>query len=278
MSRRNVVAMRALSEPHAAPDDMVRALLPWEDEGAFRALRLELVQEHQPKGQTETELVAQLAWIAWRRRRLLLGERASHMAAIAERQAADHTQRQTIFRALVATDNKGKKDELSSAIASTDSDDAATIIDTDEDEAMTRRAIDILKTGDPEAYSEALAALRQDTQDWWEDTVSDDEATHPDGLQNEGETYLPYSRSTAQLLRFLTDHVLEVFASTRGEVARRPAIRLQAHGESMDPFRMDKILALDERLIRQFEKALGMLLKLQDMRRPAPSSSPSESK
>jgi len=63
------------------------------------------------------------------------------------------------------------------------------------------------------------------------------------------------------------DEVLPMFAKTRGEIARRPAIRLQAEGESMDPFRMDRILAIDERLTRQFEKTLGMLLKLRDLRK-----------
>lgn len=282
MSRRNVVPLAPHADAPTPPDYMVRALLPWEDEGEFRTLRLELMQEHNPKGQTETELVAQLAWIAWRRRRLLLGERASHMAAIAERQAADHTQRQTIARALVATDQKGQKEELSAAVATVASDDCDTIIDTDEDEAMTKRAVAILETGDPEGYAEALAALREDTQDWWEDTVSDDEVTHPDGQPQEGDKYLPYSRCAEQLLRFLKQHVLQVFTSTRGEVSRRPAIRLQAYGESLDPFRADKIFALDERLNRQFEKVLGMLLRLQELRsvttgRPtqAPSSSAS---
>ncbi len=282
MSRRNVVPLPQPGDTLAQADHLVRALLPWEDEGEFRTLRRELMQEHDPEGQTETELVAQLAWIAWRRRRLLLGERASHMAAVAERQTADHTQRQTIARALVATSQKGQKEELPAAMTSTASDDAATIIDVEEDEGMTMRAIAILETGDPGVYAEALAALREDTQDWWEDTVSDDEIMHPDGQPQEGDKYLPYSRCTEQLLRFLKEHVLEIFTSTRGEVSRRPAIRLQAYGESLDPFRADKIFALDERLNRQFEKVLGMLLRLQELRKsargsPNQASSPSAS-
>lgn len=34
----------------------------------------------------------------------------------------------------------------------------------------------------------------------------------------------------------------------------------------MDPFRLDRVYALDERLTRQFEKALAMLIKLREMR------------
>jgi hypothetical protein len=59
--------------------------------------------------------------------------------------------------------------------------------------------------------------------------------------------------------------VLPIFAKTRGQAARRPAIRPQAWGESIEPFRADRILALDERLTRQFEKALAMLIRLREM-------------
>jgi hypothetical protein len=48
-------------------------------------------------------------------------------------------------------------------------------------------------------------------------------------------------------------------------MVRRPAIRLQAHGESLDPFRADRIFGLDERLTRQFGKSLAMLIKLREM-------------
>jgi len=34
----------------------------------------------------------------------------------------------------------------------------------------------------------------------------------------------------------------------------------------VDPFRLDRVYALDERLMRQFEKALAMLIRLREMR------------
>jgi hypothetical protein len=45
-------------------------------------------------------------------------------------------------------------------------------------------------------------------------------------------------------------------------VARRSAPKHQAEGESLDPFRADRIFALDERLTRQLEKTLAMLVSL----------------
>ena len=46
-----------------------------------------------------------------------------------------------------------------------------------------------------------------------------------------------------------------------------PMIRAQAWGESLDPQRIERLLGLDERLTRQFEKALSMLIRLQERRK-----------
>lgn len=249
---------------NSRPSPHGRALLPWEDEAAFEELQDAWFAEHQPEGPTEASLVDQLVWCDWRRRRLMLGERAAHLAAAEGRQAEPYQASQTLARALIATAETAEPDELAAALQPEDGEE--TLADVDADEAMTRRAIALLETGDPEAYAEALATLRGDTQDWWEDIVSDDEETHPDGQPVPGDAYQPHTRSTASLLRFLTEDVLPFLARQRTEIARRPAIRLQVEGESLDPWRMDKILALDERLTRQFEKALAMLVRLKEMR------------
>jgi hypothetical protein len=40
--------------------------------------------------------------------------------------------------------------------------------------------------------------------------------------------------------------------------------------ESLYPFRFERILALDERLTRQMQRTLAMLVRLQEMRRDRP--------
>jgi hypothetical protein len=235
-----------------APDSpMQRALLPWESRENFDTLHASFHCEHAPEGATETGLVDQLVWLQWRRQRLMLGERAAHMAALQERVGTTYKAEETASRALSTFEDKAESGELAQAIAIAVEGDADSLTDTDADEALTRRAIAILETGDPAAYGEALNVLGKDTRDCWEDVVSHEEQTRGSG---------------EQLLQFLTEDVLSVFETTRGQIARRQAIRLQAHGESLDPWRMDKILALDDRLIRQFEKTLAMLLKLREMR------------
>ncbi len=42
----------------------------------------------------------------------------------------------------------------------------------------------------------------------------------------------------------------------------------QADGEILDPLRADRILALDERLTRQFGKTLAVLIRLREMQNP----------
>ena len=70
----------------------------------------------------------------------------------------------------------------------------------------------------------------------------------------------------------LKSTVFAIFETTRAQATRCPAIRLQAWGESVDPFRLDRVYALDERLTRQFGKTLAMLIRLREMSAPAPSA------
>jgi len=241
-----------------------RALLPWEDPAEFRALHSAFHAEHQPKGTTEVSLVDQLSWIEWRRRRLILGERAAHMASLQERIDADYKTKQTLARALIADSTHAENDELQDTLQHSAGDDEADIADANSDERMTLKGIAILEKGG--TYEAALAAVRSDTRDWWDNVVGDDEQTHPDGKPQPGDRYEPYARNREQLLRFLKTTVLPIFETTRAQAARRPAIRLQAWGESVDPFRLDRVYALDERLTRQFGKTLAMLIGLRQMR------------
>jgi hypothetical protein len=54
-------------------------------------------------------------------------------------------------------------------------------------------------------------------------------------------------------------HVVEDCTATM-----RQAVRVHAWGESLDPNRMDRLMQLDERLTRQYEKLLGMLDRARD--------------
>lgn len=247
-----------------------RALLPWESPMEFRALHSAFHAEHQPKGATEVSLVDQLAWIEWRRRRLMLGERAAHMASLQERIADDYRTSQTLSRALIGHDGRAEKGELGESLRHAPERDQPDVDDATEDEQLTRQSIAVLEGGG--TYEKGLAAIRDDTRGWWSRVLAEDVATYRDEQPLEGEGYTPYRAEALSLLRFMKDDVLPIIEETRAQASRRPAIRLQAQGESMDPFRADRIFALDERLTRQCEKTLAMLIKLRELSRPSPSA------
>ena len=53
----------------------------------------------------------------------------------------------------------------------------------------------------------------------------------------------------------------------RRELENRNLIRAQAFGEALDPDRLDRLARYEVHLDRKLERILGMLLKLQDLRR-----------
>ncbi len=167
-------------------------------------------------------------------------------------------------RARIGHEGRAEKDELAETLRHAPERDKPDIDDAAEDERLTRKGIAALEGSG--TYAKGLAAIRDDTRGWWSRVLAEDVATYPDGIPIEGEDYIPYRADGLSLLRFLKDDVLPIIEETRTQASRRPAIRLQAHGESLDPFRTDRIFALDERLTRQFEKTLAMLIKLREMR------------
>jgi hypothetical protein len=166
--------------------------------------------------------------------------------------------------ALVHLDAPGQFERVVDAIRATMDDTAADLAEMEEDEAMTRRALDLLDSSRKDAYEAALAALREDTRQWWGDVLARD----PDELEEDAK---PYTADTAGLQRFLEGEILPWFATRRKELANRPLIREQAFGEALDPDKLERLGRYEVHLDRKLERTLGMLLKLQDLRRPAES-------
>ena len=172
--------------------------------------------------------------------------------------------RETVKVALVHLDATGQSGSVVDAIRATATDTEEDIREMQEDEAMTRRALDLLgfRPRRSDAYEAALAALREDTRQWWEEMLARDE----DEL-NEDE---PHATADAEgLRRFLESAVLPWFANRRKELANRLLIREQAFGEALDPEKLERFGRYEVHLDRKLERTLGMLLKLQDLRRPA---------
>jgi hypothetical protein len=231
-------------------------LLPWESAAAFEAVHAAFNAEHEPAGPSERALVDRLVWIEWRRRRLRLAERAAHMAGLAA--GLDDAQR-TLSRAGARARAVRERLDLAEVLASESGADAELRDQHAADRKASARALAILDRGGANAYARAVNALHPDTRAWWQD-----------GLAGDCGEDRPWTADAACLAAFLREEVAPVDEADAVADRARPAARLQAFGESFDPARIERLLAIDARLDRQFEKGLSTLLQLQQLRRRAP--------
>jgi hypothetical protein len=234
-------------------------VLPWEDGEEYRALLEALVAEHEPQGPTEEHLVEELAGIIWRKRRLRLGESAAHHRAL--KRAADPYQ-QTAKAALIYVAGDIETDFVGDAIRTTEEQTEEDRADLESDQDMTKEAMRLLESKSSSAYSRALAALREDTLEWWEDQLT----WEPDDYD---EDQTPYCADVASLKRFLESEVLPWYEKRQLELQYRPLIRAQAFGEAVEPERLDRLARYEVHRDRKFERTVAMLLKLQDLRATA---------
>jgi hypothetical protein len=235
------------------------AVLPWEDAGEYHALVVALVAEHAPQGPTEEHLVEELAGILWRKRRLRLAEAAAHRRGL---EGALAPWRNTVEAALVHLNVMGRCDGVAYAVRATQAETEKDIAEIEENEAMTRHALDLLASGRNEAYEAALAALRDDTRQWWEHQLAGDRERPDEDRQ-------PYSADTAGLRGFLEGEILPRLARRGKELSNRPLIREQAFGEALDPAKLEQLGRYEVHLDRKLERMLTILLRLKELRRMA---------
>jgi hypothetical protein len=231
-------------------------VLPWESGDEYQTLVAALVAEHAPQGPTEEHLVEELAGILWRKRRLRLAEAAAHRRGL-ENTFSSH--RETAKAALAHLETPDESLDVGEAVRSTKADTEDDIREMQDDEAMTRRALDLLGSRRNDRYEAALATLREDTQGWWSDML----AREPDELEENEE---PFTADVEGLRRFLEAKVFPWFENRKKELDYRPLIREQAFGESLDPDKLERLGRYEVHLDRKLERMLAMLLRLKDLR------------
>jgi len=234
-------------------------VLPWEDGAEYSTLLEALVAEHKPQGPTEEHLIEELAGVIWRKRRLRLGECAVHHHALKRAFDPDgETARAAVINLIEDID----ADCIGDALRTTDEQTAGDTADLEQDQAMTEEALRILADSSPTAYSRALAALRTDTHNWWEEQLGWNAEDYEEGQ-------IPYAADPESLKRFIEDEVLPWYEKRRQELDYRPLIREQAFGEAVDPDRLERLARYEVHLDRKLERMLAMLFKLQELRRAA---------
>ena len=193
-------------------------VLPWEDQREYCKLLDALVAEHKPKGPTEERLVEEMVGILWRKRRLRLAEAAAYRRGLKGTLPPDQ---QTIKAALVHLD-----------IARQTANDTTTeLVDLDQQQAMTARALDLLQGGKVRAYEKALGALSEETRERWEGLIRRKPELGLLSLFNEENRYTADSEG---LFEFLQEVVMPSYESRRKELQNRPLIREQVFGDAIE--------------------------------------------
>jgi hypothetical protein len=234
-------------------------VLPWEDGTEYLALLGALVAEHAPEGPTEDHLVEELAGIIWRKRRLRMAEAAVYRAKL-RHDAGGYSGGDEIVGAalLPITGSTEGKATVGKAISATPSDTARELRDLRRDQLMTQRALNILEAGAPDAYERSVAALHDDTRDYWQECLED----VTDGRLT--------STATAEALKaWIEHHWSEWYEQPTAELQHRGAIRDQAIGVAYAARGLDVSARYEVHLDRKLERTLAMLFRLRELRQPA---------
>lgn len=224
------------------------AVLAHEDSAEFADLLAALLDEHQPAGMTERHLIEELATVIWRKRRVLMAEGAKINEGLksAVNSAASVIKSAAPFQRGIGDKNA----DLREFMEGTPEEIAERQRDAALDLAATEKAAAILRKGGPNAYAKARRALIQESRDWWDEHVEDEE--HP---------------ATADGLDEFIRVSLEPLCNRMLLEARfTPAIKTQTLGEGLQAHRLEKLNRYETHLDRKFERTLAMLLKLKDLR------------
>jgi hypothetical protein len=212
-------------------------ILPGEDESAYNTLLEAVVADAKPQGPIEEHYVEELASAIWHKARLRRVERAAFIRNCAK----------TIKGVFVHVDAEHENE-------------AKTVMETVRE--MTEEACRLLDDKSASSYSQALAALHEDTREWWDEQLSEKAEDY-----QQGET--PYHADSDSLNRFLETVALPWCDQRRGELEHRSQVREQAFGEAISPYQLKQLARQEVHLDRMRDKALVMLLELQNRRRAA---------
>ena len=188
------------------------AVLAHEDHSEFADLLAALLDEHRPAGMTERHLIEELATIIWRKRRVLLAEGAKINEGL--KNAANSSKTVMASAAPFQRGMASETTDVRDLLDLTPEDIAESQKSAALDLAATQKAAAILRKGGPNAYAKARRALIQESRDWWDEHVAEEE--HP---------------ATAEgLAEFIRDSLEPICYRMAREAQFTPAIKAQTLG------------------------------------------------
>lgn len=224
------------------------AVLAHEDHAEFDGLLAGLIDEHHPAGMTERHLIEELATIIWRKRRVLMAEGAKineGLKSVVNSPKSVMQSAAPFQRGLT-----GENADLRELLDATPNEIAERQRDAELDLAATQKAAAILRKGGTNVYPKARRALIQESRDWWDEHVAEEE----------------YPATAEGLAQFIRESLEPICIRMAHEARFTPAIKAQTLGEGLRAHLMEKLNRYETHLDRKFERTLAMLLKLKDLR------------
>ncbi len=230
-------------------------VLPWEDPQELEEIQNSFLEEHQPKGATETYLVLELANMAFRRQRAYLAENAlvcKKLSGLDGYSLSHYIAKEAGLlekEACKQGDDKNQ-DKLKDVFYHDFESDKLEI---NERNQIIQDMQKLIKSN--LSYTEMLSKLDSDLVELWQGYLEYDE----------GKCYTATKQS---LIDCLKEHVIEWNRERNASIKARPYIRQHAICSAYIPDeRTETLQRYEITLDRRFERILSMLLKLQNVRR-----------
>jgi hypothetical protein len=223
-------------------------VLSHENHADYESLVAALMDEHLPAGATEQHLIEELASVIWRKRRVLQSEGAIINKGLKE--SARNAKTVVPTAAPFEMGLSGEHTDLRDVMGLSDDEVASTQRSASDDVQACYRAAKLLRTGKATAYNKAVQALHPDSRDMWENSVANGEN----------------SPNVEGLAAFIQQHLEPIARQMEKEARHHQAIVNQTLGEGLQAYRLEKLSRYETHLDRKFERTLGMLVKLKELR------------
>ena len=224
-------------------------VLSHESHADYESLVNSLMDEHLPAGATEQHLIEELASVIWRKRRVLQAEGATinrNLRGLVTSDLNNPIAASAPFEEGLA----GKGADIRRMMMKSPDRVAEDQLETKQEVRAVWKAQSILHKTGPNAYEKARRALSPQARECWDEYVADG-SLQPD----------------AQSLAAYVGDVLQPLMTGMEKQARyQPAIKAQTLGEGLQAHKLEQLSRYEVHLDRKFERTLGMLLKLKEIR------------
>jgi hypothetical protein len=218
------------------------AVLDWESQDDYNSLVAAFEEEYLPQGITETYLVTELAQIIWRKRRLRMAEKTIVKSNLSFSNSS------AIKKAIYGhSEIKSIKNNVEDAFRCTEKQAQEQIEELQGIIAKFQALLD-----KDYNYEEYLQNIDDDLKKNWEDWLED-------------KSY--YKADAESFKRFIQKNCIDYYQEQLNPLLVRDAIKYEAICEAVEPTKKyDNLSRYESHLDRKFEKTLGMIVKLQELR------------